>query len=44
MMEEHQWSPDELQALALLGLSITPYSDPAYGWGVNPNIKLVESV
>jgi hypothetical protein len=33
MMEEHQWSPDELEALALLGLSITPHNDPAYGWG-----------
>ena len=33
MMEEHQWSPDELQALTLLGLAITPHSDPANGWG-----------
>ena len=33
MMEEHQWSPEELQALALLGLEITPHSDPANGWG-----------
>jgi hypothetical protein len=33
MMEEHQWSPEELQALALLGLEITPHSDPADGWG-----------
>lgn len=33
MMEEHQWSSDELQALTLLGLAITPDSDPANGWG-----------
>ena len=33
MMEEHQWNPEELQALALLGLEITPHSDPANGWG-----------
>ncbi len=33
MMEERQWNPEELQALALLGLSITPHSDPARGWG-----------
>ena len=33
MMEERQWNPEELQALTLLGLSITPHSDPAYGWG-----------
>jgi hypothetical protein len=33
MMEEHQWSPEQLQALALLGLEITPHSDPANGWG-----------
>ncbi len=32
MMEEHQWSPEELQALALLGLEIVPHSDPANGW------------
>ena len=33
MMGEHQWSSDELQALTLLGLAITPGSDPANGWG-----------
>ncbi len=32
-MAEHQWTSDELQALAALGLSITPHSDPSYGWG-----------
>lgn len=32
-MEERQWSPEELEALALLGLAITPHSDPATGWG-----------
>ena len=31
MMEEHQWSLAELQALTLLGLAITPHSDPANG-------------
>jgi hypothetical protein len=33
MMEEHQWNPEELQALALLGLAITPHADAALGWG-----------
>src|SRR4051794_3043135 len=33
MAEQHQWTPEELQALAALGLSITPHSDPAHGWG-----------
>jgi hypothetical protein len=33
MMEERQWTPDELQALTVLGLSITPHSDASYGWG-----------
>ena len=33
MMEERQWSAVELEALALLGLAITPHSDPANGWG-----------
>jgi hypothetical protein len=32
-MAEHRWTPEELQALAALGLSITPHSDPSYGWG-----------
>src|SRR6266699_1266174 len=32
-MAEHQWTPGELQALAALGLSITPHRDPAHGWG-----------
>jgi hypothetical protein len=33
MMDEHQWSSDEFQALTWLGLAITPHSDPANGWG-----------
>jgi hypothetical protein len=32
-MAEHQWSPEELQILAALGLSITPHSDASHGWG-----------
>ncbi|HKF35442.1 MAG TPA: hypothetical protein VKB35_00970 [Ktedonobacteraceae bacterium] len=32
-MKERQWSADELQALALRGLAITPHSDAANGWG-----------
>ena len=33
MMEEHQWEPEELEALDFLGLAITPDSDAANGWG-----------
>lgn len=33
MMEEHQWSSDEFQALRSLVLAITPHNDPANGWG-----------
>ncbi|SRR5258708_37701578 len=32
-MAEHQWSPEELQALVALGLSITSHSDLNHGWG-----------
>ena len=32
-MAERQWTSEELQALAALGLSITPHSDPSVGWG-----------
>lgn len=33
MMEEHQWTPEELQALALLGLAIIPHADASLDWG-----------
>src|SRR6266436_6375580 len=33
IMAEHQWTPEELQALAALGLSITPHADANLGWG-----------
>jgi hypothetical protein len=32
-MAEHQWTPEELQALAALGLAITPHSDASLGYG-----------
>src|SRR5712692_7222185 len=32
-MEERQWTPQEIQGLAALGLSITPHPDASYGWG-----------
>ncbi len=32
-MAEHPWTPEELQALAALGLSITPHANPRVGWG-----------
>src|SRR5712691_1733376 len=32
-MAEHQWTPDALQDLARLGLSITPHADANLGWG-----------
>ena len=32
-MEERQWTPQEIQSLAALGLSITPHSDASLGWG-----------
>ena len=32
-MAEHQWTPEELQGLSALGLSITPHSDASHGWG-----------
>jgi hypothetical protein len=32
-MAEHQWTPEELKTLTVLGLSITPHSDPGHSWG-----------
>jgi hypothetical protein len=32
--QQHQWTPEELQGLAVLGLSITPHRGPVHGgWG-----------
>ena len=33
MAEQRQWTPEELQGLAALGLSITSHSDASHGWG-----------